>query len=144
MASADSRYRVNRAEIAAKLIDDEAILINLSTGTYYSLAGTGALVWALLEHHDAGEISAVLARSAASDERSTWADVEPLLDELVAERLIVPADGDPPGPLPETGLPVITAYEPPVLEKYSDMSDLLALDPPMPGLTDIPWQPPSD
>ena len=34
------------------------------------------------------------------------------------------------------------AYTPPVLEVYTDMSDLLALDPPMPGLADIPWRGP--
>jgi hypothetical protein len=33
-----------------------------------------------------------------------------------------------------------SAYEPPKLNAYRDMGDLLALDPPMPGLEDIPWE----
>jgi hypothetical protein len=35
-------------------------------------------------------------------------------------------------------------YEAPVLNIYRDMGDLLALDPPTPGLYDIAWKAPED
>ena len=34
-----------RNNVLAKVIDGEAILINVSTGAYYSLNGVGGLVW---------------------------------------------------------------------------------------------------
>jgi len=31
----------------------------------------------------------------------------------------------------------------PRLDKYTDMQEMLALDPPLPGIEDIPWEPPA-
>ena len=64
-----------------------------------------------------------------------------LAGELLDEGLIVPLDGQAPGPPPtlprraEARLP----YTPPTLDIYRDVSDLLAIDPPMPTLPDGPW-----
>jgi hypothetical protein len=41
---------------------------------------------------------------------------------------------------PEAKLP----YELPKLNIYRDMGDLLALDPPVPGLGETPWKEPED
>ena len=35
-------------------------------------------------------------------------------------------------------------YEAPTLNIYRDMGDLLALDPPMPGLADMAWKDPEE
>jgi hypothetical protein len=138
----NGRYRVNSDEIAARVVDGEAILINLSNGTYYSIEGTGAIVWALLERgHPVADVAAELSRRLGVDEQTALEDVERLVARLVEERILVAAEQTAtPGPI--DGLPYPPAYATPHLEKYEDMSDLLALDPPMPGLTDIPWQAP--
>ena len=44
----DGRFIVNEKEVAAKVIDGEAIIINLANGLYYSLEKTGALAWVLM------------------------------------------------------------------------------------------------
>jgi len=49
MLAADTRFRPNTAEVAAKVIDGEAIIMNLSNGLYFSLAESGAELWELLE-----------------------------------------------------------------------------------------------
>jgi Coenzyme PQQ synthesis protein D (PqqD) len=138
-------FRVNTDEVASKVIEGEAILINLSNGMYYNLAGTGALVWALLETaQDDQRISAELERRTGIDHATAVTDVERLLDELSAEGLIVAAEAPTDTADPEAiDVPPLASYSAPVLEKYADMSDLLALDPPMPRLADIPWQPPA-
>lgn len=139
------RYRVNTDEIAAKVVDGEAILINLSNGIYYSLGGTGALVWALVERgHSGEEICAELGRRTKVDAETAAGDVSSLIEQFADESLIVPANDSDVGPSPlDDEFPEISSYSPPRLEKYTDMSDLLALDPPMPRIIDIPWRPPA-
>ena len=138
-------FRVNTDEVASQVVDGEAILINLSNGMYYSLTGTGALVWALLENgQDDQRIGAELERRTGIDHATAATDVDRLLEELSVEGLIVAAEAPTDAPDPEAiVVPPLAAYAAPVLEKYSDMGDLLALDPPMPRLADIPWQSPA-
>jgi hypothetical protein len=135
-------YHPNTERIAAKVMDGEAVIIDLVSGTYYSLSDTGGRIWQLIE---AGltrdEMADHLARDydVARDRAST--DLDLLLAKLAAEQLIVAraanADraGGPVEPLANGG-----AYAAPELQVYRDMQDLLALDPPMPGLQDIPWR----
>ena len=44
MLSSETRLRPNDAEVTATVIDDEAIMINLTSGVYYSTDGVGARV----------------------------------------------------------------------------------------------------
>ena len=51
MIGSNERLVVRRGEVAAKVIDGEAILINLSTGLYYSMGKVGGRVWSLIEQN---------------------------------------------------------------------------------------------
>jgi len=133
MTGAEARYAVKTAEVAAKVIDAEAIAINLTTGTYYSLDGAAGRIWALIEQRLAvAEIARVIAQEYEVAEDTSKADVHRLIDQLVAEGLII-ATTEPAG-----AAAVITggkrAWVSPALNIYRDMADLLALDPPVPGL----------
>jgi hypothetical protein len=137
----NQRYQINEIEVAAKVIEGEAVMINLTTGTYYSMEGTGAYVWELLEkYHNIVEIAHELSRryQVSSDEAA--ADLSQLVDELFNENLILASDSDPVAPLSEVTGSERDAYTSPELNTYRDMSDMLALDPPMPGLNQIPWE----
>jgi coenzyme PQQ synthesis protein D (PqqD) len=145
MLSSHTRFRPNAEEVAADILDGEAVMINLSTGMYYSMAETGALVWALL---DAGrsveEIGAALARRYDVARDRADADVRLLLAKLVEENLVRVADRDAVGAAdvdtPEAAGQPRLRYAAPELEIYRDVGHLVALDPPMPGLKDLPWQ----
>jgi hypothetical protein len=142
MVGGSDRFRVHEQEVAAKVIDGEAIIINLTTGVYYSLDPTGSEVWSLLEaRHDVDAIVGYVCGRFDVPERACRSDVEQLVEQLLEEKLIVPANGDAPGPPPDGG-PSGRAYSPPRLDIYRDMGDLLALDPPVPGLEPIPWDDP--
>jgi hypothetical protein len=142
MLTLADRLKPNAADVAAKVIEGEAILINLATGTYYSMDKAGALVWELIE---AGltleQIAGAVTERYEAPADEACADVERLARELLAENLVAISTGDdrPSAPAvtrrPETKLP----YEPPQLTTYTDMSDLLALDPPMPHLAPPVW-----
>jgi hypothetical protein len=133
------RLVVNLTDISAKVLDGEAVIINLSTGVYFSASGSGALAWALLEAgHDRSGVAQSLAERYGVPLDQADADLGPFLDELRTHELLVA--GAPDGGPQTVDLAVPDGYAPPALEVYTDMSDLLALDPPMPGLADIPWR----
>jgi hypothetical protein len=133
---------VNPTDVSAKVLDGEAVIINLSTGVYFSASGTGALAWALLQAgHDRAGIAQGVAERFGVPVDQVDADLDPFLTDLRSHDLVVAgvAEADPATvEIDVDG----AAYTPPVLEVYTDMSDLLALDPPMPGLADIPWRDP--
>jgi hypothetical protein len=125
---------------AGEVIDGEAIIINLETGIYYSLDRAGASIWQLLVSGcTSAEIAELLAPAHEVPVERVYADSERLAGELAREGLLVArAGGAEPEPAPY--FEPDGTYEAPRLERYTDMSDLLALDPPTPGLTDIPWR----
>lgn len=136
MSNADLRLTPNRATVAAKVIDGEAIILDVTRGAYYSLDGAGAVVWTCLEYgHPVDSIVRILEERYEGTPDQFRQQVEALTDHLLREGLVVPANGDkPPRDLDPAGLK--QPFVDPQLHKYTDMGDLLALDPPMPVLDD--------
>jgi hypothetical protein len=142
-----SRYALNTRDMVAKTVDDETVLINLSTGAYYSIAGAGSVVFEYLAAgHAQEEIAPAVADGLGVNGATVAGDLERFVAELLEQDVLVTAPGT--GGLAEAIDPsrlavVQDGYTAPRLEVYTDMADLLALDPPMPGLQDIPWEPPA-
>jgi hypothetical protein len=133
-----------RAEnVVGKLMDDEAVIINLSNGMYYSLDKVGGVVWEMIDRgHTLQDILAILAdRYQVTTERARG-DLERIVTELSRENLIAEASGPAPAVRDQEASAPRSPYEPPALHCYRDMSDLLALDPPAPSLADTPWKEP--
>ncbi len=133
-------------EVAAKVIDGEAIIINLANGIYYSMDKVGGLIWEMLEggHSLEEVITGVVARYDVAREQAQ-ADVERLAAELLQENLLLAStDGAPPQQVRAQEIQQKLPYETPMLNIYRDMGDLLALDPPLPGFQDITWKEPDD
>ncbi len=142
MPEIPDRLAPKSQQVAAKVMDGEAVIINLANGVYYIMEKSGGLIWSMIEQ--ARSLDAIAdAVAAAYDVPPGQAreDVEQLAAQLVAEDLVaaagdeVPAEGADPAPPPQK-LP----YETPKLNVYRDMEELLALDPPMPGLQETPWK----
>jgi hypothetical protein len=126
------RYRVNTPQVINETIDGEAIMINLATGSYYSLDSVGGDVWALLEASlPIDDIVTEVGRRYDAPEDDIRRGVDDLLQRLWGEELVVPCpDSDPVGtvslvPAPGRRPPFHT----PKLEKFTDMQDLILLDP---------------
>ncbi len=145
MLALHSRLRRNEEEVAAKVMDGEAIIINLANGSYYSMEKTGGAIWAMIEEGcSLEEMVAQLTRRYAVSRTQAQADVERLAAELLQEALVTLSD-DATTSQPRQDLTVgPLPYEPPILNVYRDMADLLALDPPVPGFKDIQWKEPTD
>jgi hypothetical protein len=133
-----ARYAPHTANVASEIVDGVAILINLSTGTYYSMEQTAATIWLAIteERTVPGMISALTAAYEVTPAQAAT-DTDRLLTELLAEGLILaqPA-GQSPAEVPDplaTSVPGDTRqpYQPPVLDIFRDLSPLLADDPPV-------------
>jgi len=141
MIALDSRLEHNDSEIAAKVIDGEAILINLSNGTYYSMDKVGGFIWELIKNnYNLAEIVKVLTEHYDVSAEQAKTDVETLAADLVEENIVKIGKGERQGEELIKPLSHKLKYETPKLNTYRDMNDLLALDPPMPNLEDIPWE----
>lgn len=138
MGNPPGPFEMNRGDVAAKVIDGELILIRLSDGTYYSMDNVGTLVWALLEgRHDLASTVQTIADWFSVPVERVRGDIDALVTQLLVERLVTVA-GEPPGPPPAATRPAdLLAYEAPRLNIYRDMGNLLALDPPTPGIDDL-------
>lgn len=122
------RYRLNSPEVVAETLDGEALIVHLGTGAYYSCRGSGEAIWAqLIGGRTVAETAAALATHFDPAAPALILDVERFLAELLQEDLLVQADV--PATAPPSGSAVSESYEPPSLNKYTDMQDLLALDP---------------
>jgi hypothetical protein len=134
--NANQSYRINHPAVIAEVIDDEAIVVNLDSGAYYSLRNSACAIWELLTHHHTLSEVVASARAMYTGAADEIRDgVARLLDELVTESLLVPTDAAPADTAPATSVlkardegdrPV---FGQPVLEKFTDMADLLLLDP---------------
>ncbi len=129
------RWRPNAPQVIGEVIDDEAILIDLESGSYFSLVGTGALIWAGIERGATlDDLVASLDRVCGGVPGDTRQQVEAFLADLASHQLIVATDGHTPtagGPVEphpaEAG--VTRAYQPPTLQRFDDMQELILLDP---------------
>jgi hypothetical protein len=127
-----SRYQVSGPKVIRESFEGEVILVHLDTGTYYSLRGAGAALWTMIEASASlEEIADGAAASYEATQAVILADLEAFVSELLAEDLISAAAGShspistPPLSVGESRLP----YQTPVLERFSDMQELLLLDP---------------
>jgi hypothetical protein len=126
------RLCVSRKHVIAETIEGEAIIIHLGTGAYYSLRDAGADIWARIEHGATrDEIVDALAERYDGSRDEIDAAVGRVIDDLREEGLVEEAGADtlpsqrlleppPAGPKPFTA---------PVLEKHTDMQDLILIDP---------------
>ena len=144
MLKPNDRLAPNTNEVADEVIDGEAILINLASGIYYSMAGVGSVIWSLIAAgHRLEDVATTIAARYEVAPEQAQADVQRVATELVEHRLVVRCDGAAPDrPTATPAAAPKLPYEEPSLTVYRDMGDLLALDPPAPGLKDIPWTSP--
>ena len=122
--------------IIHETIDGEVIVIDLATGSYYSLRGSAADAWQLISRF-AGLTPSKLVGSLASHFGKPREDIDPdvshFLRRMLEESLLTTVDehDDPriePAGLEHDDNPA-RVYEPPTFEKYTDMQDLVLLDP---------------
>lgn len=123
-------WRLNTPDVVAEELDGEVVIVDLKTGAYFSLLNSASVIWEELE--PGFELPAVISRAAAKFAGDVvLEEIAFFIDQLIGEGLFIATD-DP-------GRASATAeyseekskhpYSTPRFEAFSDMKELLELDP---------------
>ncbi len=87
-------YAIDRELIADRIVENEAVILNLDNGMYYSLNEIGTRVWQMV---DTGKSSADIVKTLLQEysvkPEILEKDVEAIITELLQEKLIKKSRG---------------------------------------------------
>ncbi|WP_034721235.1 PqqD family protein [Intrasporangium chromatireducens] len=122
-------WRVNAPDVISETIDGETIILHLGNGFYFSAGGCGPAAWSLLScSATVDDTAAALRQLYQTDGVDLEGELDRFIEELTSEGLLVPSD-TPRSPTPEPAGAGPMPFVPPTLSKFTDMEDLLLLDP---------------
>lgn len=123
------KLRINVPRVVHETIDGEVIVIDLATGTYFSLQGGAADVWLLIVAGQTfDEMVSSLAGAYGDGPESILVTLETFLKELESEELVESAQDEDPTPGLAAEVSGSGKFSP-YLEKHTDMAELILLDP---------------
>jgi len=125
------RFRLNSPPIVLETVDEETIIVNLESGCYYDLNHSGGRLLEALSAGAEPDVATARVADAYGVELSDLsAAAAALLEQLLAEGILI-ANGNGGGPAAAAGepAPATRPFEAPRLGKYTDMQELLLLDP---------------
>ena len=128
-----TRYRTNGPRFVDESVDGEALIMDMVTGTYFTCLSTSTVAWdALKRGVEPGAVASLIARTYDVALADVERDLDRFVAELIEEEMLVVWDeaptvpADP--PIDGNGSPS-GAYEPMAVERYTDLADLIMLDP---------------
>ncbi|MBL6750791.1 MAG: PqqD family protein [Nevskia sp.] len=121
-------FRVSGSIVHEKF-DDETVIVNLDSGCYYNLQGCADRVWTLVA---AGCSEPVIVeeicRGYEGSPALMTAATLGFLNHLAIEQLVERCEGEG-AAAPAAGASAASPFVVPVLQKFTDMEELLRLDP---------------
>jgi hypothetical protein len=148
----DRVYCIEKAEVVSDIIDGEAIILHRASGDYFSTDGVGGLIWQWIgEGRSRGQILNMLNARFSASRMEIATAVDSFLADLVVHKLvqeIVKGDESATETLIEPQTNPEAEFVRPTLHVYSDIRNMVLLDPihdvhenigwPMPKRTDDP------
>ncbi len=125
-------FSIKRPDIVHETIEGETVIVNLENGVYYSLRDSGVDVWNLIETGtNFDELLDYLNDHYEGSSEEMKNSLVDLLVILQKEGLVKVSSSKPES---KKGSPSNTnrkkfKFSPPLLEKFSDLQELLLLDP---------------
>jgi Coenzyme PQQ synthesis protein D (PqqD) len=117
-------FAVPTDQVAARVMEGEAVVINLDSGVYVGLNRSGTVLWGLLETgpRSSRALADALAQAYGVSAQEVIVDVGFFLDGLEREGMLTAADG--------VGIPVEVvedtgAYLAPMAERYESLDELM-------------------
>ena len=81
-------YKIDKDKVASRIINEEAVLLNLDNGFYYSLNKTGSEIWQYLEEGKALEEILLILEKKYDTAGNLKKDIVALINDLLKEKLI--------------------------------------------------------
>ena len=128
----NAAFEVNEPNVICETIDDETVIINLSSGSYYSLKQSGSAIWYGIQRlWCMADIAAVVRATLDVGSANIEAEIGALIDRLLEEDLIRTSST---GAVPvsvgrDLGGFASKTFSPPTLDKFTDMEGMLLIDP---------------
>jgi hypothetical protein len=132
--SSSIRYRIRTPEVVYETIEGETVMVNLENGLYYSLSNqTGVDVWTSIEAGlDFPALCSTIGSHYGQDEQIIIQTLRDFVILLQQEGLIEVDQRPATSPIEIPILPPVLSdqpFESPQIERFSDMQDLLLIDP---------------
>lgn len=110
-------------QVIGETINNESIVLNFETGIYYHFKGSAALIWTQFENGIS--VNLIASIFLPSEKLDIKKEIFSFITFLLEDNLIVLSDADP----TQKGRSDIVEFKSPEYQKYTDMKDLLELDP---------------
>lgn len=119
--------RANTESVVVQTIDQDIVLVNLDNGIYYTMTGSGAAIFSLLDSGCPQEdLIGRLSELYSEDLNTSKTSLESFVAVLLADGLVVEGLGS--SGLNATDF-IGNPFKPAQLDKYEDLQELLLLDP---------------
>ena len=133
-AHRSDRFEVNAPAVVSEIIDGEAVIMNLKSGHYFSIQGSGTAIWDWIgQGHSVDAVLQSTRQAFIGEAAEIENNVIRFINELLHHELIRPGAQAEKAP---DGMPSVNGeqkapapFEVPVVEVFNDMQDLLLLDP---------------
>ncbi len=123
-------FQIDRSAVASEIIDGEAIILHHRSGDYFSTDGVGAIVWQWLgEPRSPDQMVRSLKDRFPAAAPEIAAVVDSFVGELLKHELIREVAGGGAAAPDLQSAELDRDFTPPVLHVYSDMREVLLLDP---------------
>jgi hypothetical protein len=125
------RYSINHSKIVFEKFEDEVVLINLDNGNYFSIREVAGIVWGLIDKgFNSVEAAKFLSELFGASELELEDDIQLFIEQLLSEELISTSNSQVHTVFEASSVRISgKEYTKPKLEVYSDMQDLILLDP---------------
>ncbi|VXD24269.1 PqqD family protein [Planktothrix paucivesiculata] len=135
MINPGEKFNANTPKVVHESIDGEVVVVNLEQGDYFSLVKVGADIWdGLIRGLSRGDIVSEIIQHYEGEHTVIENAVNNFIEQLQQEELIVVNTKDAVESQNNDKTQTIPNeeklnFELPSLQKYTDMEELLALDP---------------
>lgn len=122
-------YKIDSKNVSWERVEDEVIAIQLETGRYYNLLDTSADIWSLLAKGATVESLSQKFSSVFPGHESIFIEIRSFVEECAKAKLLL-FDEDLKNELVDEGFLIsLQTWVTPKLIEYSDLQDLILVDP---------------
>jgi hypothetical protein len=128
-------------QVIHEVIDGETMLVRLDSGNYYNMNATGGQIWFLIEQGASEDQIVSGLTSLYGLDKNMAGEIGTFIRQLIAEELISPNGHCTEAEAAfnsESFQRLTDLFETPLINKYSDMQELLILDP-IHDVSDAGW-----